>query len=345
MWSEINQRPDMTMYGKLAQHKVGYVAGQLEITSECNQKCIDCKSWRQHTTSEIRGTVSRNSILSIISELNDMPTFEHLTLTGGEPQSWKDPNNDNCNFDSLLYLLNEKKKFSLQVNTNLTQQIDYRIWKEALSRVRVSLDGVTRETYAKIRGDINTNPVDILNRMDRLNHPGLATMTCVSKYNIDEVPMIIGCLNEMNNPPRKAMFLPAMGIEHSKKFELKYRDLERVPSPRVSTSFVEDSQWVRTFVNSEEAQKVPCYVGGITFHIKCTGEVYPCCLIGGEAVVTQQPMALGHLDKQSLWDIQRSYSPFCRYIDGSPCQEFCQWKQLNMNRIVHEATKTILTMP
>lgn len=340
-----NLRPDLTCYAKFAVHKVGYVAGQVEITSACSQRCIACDSWRAHTKGTIKGTLSLLALKDLVSQLNAMQTFEHLSFTGGDPQDWCAPEYPDFNFENLLILLNmQGLNFSLQVNTALIKPIVAGVWRKSLNRVRVSLDGIKRETYKKLRGD-DRDPEEIIERMEELAHPGLATITCVSDGNIDEIPAIIERLNRMKNPPRKAMFLAVLNVRIKEDFWDKYDELKEVPSPKVQTSFQEDVIAVRCFCNSLEAEQLPCVVGGITFHIKCNGDVYPCCLIGGEAVKTQEHMKIGNIDRDELKWIQNRYRAKYFYKKGTPCSEVCQWKQLQINKLAQAAKDITLTMP
>lgn len=340
-------RPDLTCYAKMAANKVGYIAGQMELTSDCSQRCAFCDSWRSHVKGTIRGTLSVFTINEILTQLNLMPTFEHLSFTGGEPQDWKDPADPDFGFEQLLRIIAlQNLKFSLQVNTTLIHHMDANLWRRVLSRVRVSLDGIKRETYKRLRGD-DRDPEEIIARMEFLAHPGLATMTCVSDGNIDEVPAIIKRLNKMQTPPRKAMFLAVLGADVKPGFWEKYKELKKVESPNVQTSFQEDVVAVRAFCDSIEAERIPCYAGGITFHIKCNGDVYPCCLVGGEAIKTQEHMKLGNITQgdTTLASIHKKYKALCFYHKGSPCSQVCQWKQLHVNRIAHTSKKVTLTMP
>lgn len=336
-------RLDMLQYAKFAQHGVGYVAGQVELTSDCSQHCAFCDSWRQHQKGKIKGTLSFFQILTLVHQLNCMPTFEHLSFTGGDPQDWVDPSGA-LHFEELMAILLKHANFSLQVNTALIKPIhNMQLWNR-ISRIRVSLDGVTPRTYCKTRGDSNTSPEDVLQRISDLAHPGLATNTCVSHLNIHEVPLIIERLNHLPTPPRKAMFLAVLGRENPPEFWKEFNKLKHIPSPFVQTSFAEDISSVRALCNSEDALGVRCRVGKITFHIKCNGDVYPCCLIGGEAVETIQKFRMGNILEESLEIIRGRYtSP--RYYTTRYCREVCQWKQTQMNFLAHEAEKTKLTMP
>ena len=346
MEKDLLLRPDILMYAKMAQRGLGYVAGQVELTSYCEQRCIACESWREHVKNETHGALSFETIKYLVNQLNEMSTFEHLSMTGGEPILWKDSMLPEMDFDKLLLALKiQGIRFTLQVNTALVRTADFQIWRDVLSRVRVSLDGIKKETYKRMRG-VEQDPEVIIQRMEELAHPGLAVMVCVAKENIKEVPEIIRRLNAMNNPPRKAMFLAVLGRQLNPEFWEEYRTLKLISSSRMATSFSEDVSYVREFCNSEEAEKLPCYAGKISFHIKCNGDLHECCLAGGgEAIKSRKEMAIGNVYRQSLIEIQNLYQPKFHYKKGGVCSEVCQFKQLYMNRIAHEASKTILTMP
>lgn len=338
----ISVRPELMFYGKAMHRKTGYVAGQLEITSKCSQKCFMCDSWKQHQTGTIAGTFKYLDLLNIFRQLSAMSTFEHLTLTGGDPQNWTDEAL-HMGFDDLLRLT-KGRGFTLQVNTALMREPRIEVWRTALDRVRVSLDAIDPKTYRKIRG-VAVNPEEIVQRMERLAMPGLATMTCVSLLNIDEIGKIIERLNRMAIPPRKAMFLAVLEQQTTPEFWAKFRQLKEVPSPLVQTSFAEDVVALNEFKNSAASQGVRCWVGNVSFHIKCNGDVYPCCLVGGEAVSTQKQLAIGNVLTESLDNIYDRFCPHPFYYKGSPCVGVCQWKQVIMNLIGEEACRTKLTMP
>ena len=335
-------RNDLQLYGKLAAHRVGYVAGQLELTSKCAQRCAMCESWRDDRTGVVRGELELETVLDVFNQLNAMPTFEHLALTGGDPQSW--PN--------LLHLLKNygygNFRFALQLNTALCFDDDWELWRRTVRDVRVSLDGATPETYYAMRGD-KRDPKEIVERIKRMNHPRVATNTCVTSRNIDEVPKIIELLEGAGL--RKAMFLAVIGPRDSRRndedFWKKYDKLKELQHfGELRSSFAEDVVEVRQFCASEEAKPVPCYAGAISFHIKCNGDVYPCCLVGGEALTTDKDFCIGNIKTNTLSVIQQRYRPACHYANPkSPCVSKCQWKQLQINRIAHEASKTMMAMP
>lgn len=340
-------RDDLKYYAKLAQYGVGYVSGQVELTSSCFQKCAMCESWRDDLTGVQRGMLTWNEVQDLFFQLEDMPTFEHLALTGGDPQAW--PRLD----DLLEWYLTTGFRFKLQLNTALVRDVpNPELWRRAFMDIRVSLDGATERTYQLMRGD-KRDPKEIVERIKKLAHPRVATNTCVSSKNLHEVGDIIKLLDGMEPPLRKAMFLAVLGDRDNGKnkdedgFRSMYQQQAKVAWRALAnfpTSFQEDVMEVRDWCNSAEAKQVACAVGKISFHIKATGDVFPCCLTGGEAIQTRPEFVLGNIRQRSLADIQKAYVPQKFYGCG-PCSQVCEWKQAAVNKIVHEAGNTTLAMP
>lgn len=336
----MNVREDLEYYAKLAQRRVGFVAGQLELTSKCFQKCVACDSWRSDLSGVNTGVLSRETVINICKELDSMKTFEHLSFTGGDPQSWD-------GFEDLMeYIHMCRFKFTTQANTALAKDPeDFFIWRVCINRIRVSLDGVTRETYKKMRG-VDLDPEEIIERIEKIKNPMLATNTCVTDINIDEVPRILERLNRMEHPPRKAMFLAAMDFKLRDEFWKNYRKLSLICSPYVETSFSESVLDVRNFLLTPKADKIRCYAGAISFHIKSNGDVYPCCLVGGEAIKTRKEMSIGNIYKNSLSEIQRNYVPEFHYKnENTPCRAVCQYKQFSINFLASKSENIELSMP
>lgn len=345
----LTNREDLVFYAKMAQRQVGYIAGQLEITSRCEQFCPNCDSWKAHQSGEFRAEMGYAEIAMFFDELNRMQNFENLTLTGGDPVS-------HPMFEEILKL---DRKFKLQINTALPLPIATpELWRERIDTIRLSLDGVTKETYYKMRG-VRTDPEEILSRIYDLNHPDWATNTCVADANIHEMLQIIDRLGDMYpRNPRKASFIAVMDRKVSPEFWREYnynsdvirerkRDMEECPCNvhwHQETSVAEDVAELRKHLASGAADTIPCRVGGITFHIKCNGDVYPCCITGGEAIATKRDYCVGNIKKNSLSEIQRRYHPQEDY-KTPVCRDLCQWKQFQMNALADRATKINMRIP
>lgn len=350
-------RPDLMLYAKLAQRGTGLVAGQIEVTSQCFQQCRMCESWRDDLSGVQRGLFSLDGLKDICQQLAAMPTFEHLALTGGDPQRWPHLS------EFLKWWVDAKLPFALQINTALTRDDDWDLWRRAFRDVRVSLDAVSPEKYLKIRGDKETKPDDVLRRIAQLHHPRLQTNTCVVPLNVDEIPRILLALAQLGlqcepvwdyaNGPlvRKASFLPVIGPREARTGVFWARFDEEAAAATVRArglpfelSFAEAVPDVRAFLTGDVGH-IPCFVGNITFHIKANGDYYPCCLTGGEAIATYAPFKLGNVCEAPLLELAKRWQSRKVYKDGSPCPDICQWKQLNMNLAAFHAEGVTLAMP
>lgn len=362
-------RPDLAAYGKLAVQKHNhYVAGQIEVTSKCFQHCLGCDSWREELAGVSAGEWSLQQLQRTASQLLMHRNFEHLSLTGGDPQAWAPLD------DFLDYWASVRKAFNykadLQLNTALTQDLSeaQRLrWRTAVADLRVSLDGVTQGTYEKIRGrgmprkgerglpGNVTSPASVIQRMVELQHPGLTTNTTVFMENIHEVKDILRELNELYASGvlkiRKAHFLAVIGDRggdlNAKYFWQNWEELRAYAATlTLPTSVSENPHEVRRFLRTIEAQDIKCWAGNLTFHAKCDGWVYPCCLVGGEALKTQQAFRLGNAWEEDINQICARYEPTAHYCDESkPCASICQWKQLQLNVAGHLAENRKLAMP
>jgi len=341
--------PEYAVYGTLAAEGVGWVAGQLELTTACFQNCAFCRS---KTDPASQAIASEKQVDKLLHELAMLPYFHHLSLTGGDPQAWEP-------LERLLYgYLKEglDEAFSLQMNTVVARPIrDPGLWKEALRNVRVSLDAATSSTYQKVRGVRGWSPAFLLEQLQRLQHPRLAFICTASDLNVDELSDIVHLLEYMAEKGlviRKVIFLPAMGVEHSpvfwRKFQAFQTDHAGVTLPFETNLAAESPLTVRTYLDNPEGSSVRCYAGSVGFHIKSNGDLYPCCLVGGEAVETCQSLRVGNVWGTPLISLQQDAHEYrgLHYADSQlPCREICQWKQLQINLAGTLAEVQHLTLP
>ncbi len=331
------------------------VAGQLELTSECFQKCRLCDSWREDQAS--RSHWKLEEVKRLLSDLAQYPSFQVLTLTGGDPQHWP-------YLQALLTWLPDFQKniaglgsnLIVRMNTALTQDCDLEVWSQALDRVRVSLDAWTPATYKLMRGD-DTRPADVCVRIQSLIEAGVTvdTQTTVSKENVHEVAAITQGLQEFfGNRLRKANFMLALGPRGTHTEEtLRTFVLQRAAATaaldlinhglRLSTSFIENPLWAEQQRMSSEMHNVPCSVRRGAFHLKANGDWFGCCLTGGEALPTQQHHCYGNYHQTKLESLHR-YGPdglpsgVGEYYGDEACRSVCQWKQLSINLAASNVT-------
>lgn len=347
---DLTTRPDIEQYAKAAvlagDHNIGgYVAGQLELTSKCFQQCRACESWRDDVEGVQRGTIPYPELIGLFQQLEAMPTFEHLTLTGGDPQA----------YPMFWHLVNElaakPRRFTVQLNTALTREPDAR-WITAFDALQVSLDAVDKTIYTKIRGDKHTDPEDVIRRIEQLSHPNVKINVTVMPANINHLDALLERVLKMRAKPRKVTLLAVLGPREKRvdEFWEKYNAILRVwreDAIGFEVNADETPFEVREWTKEEHTRKnVRCYAGAISFHIKADGEVYPCCLVGGEAITTHPKMAVGNVLQESLQTCFKDYVPACDYGNPDlPCRDICQWKQASINQAASQAADTRLAIP
>ena len=331
-------RPDLMLYAKLAQYAPGYVCGQLELTSRCLQRCPMCASWRD---SEPQGEMPMRTIVDLFHELNQLRTFEHLSLTGGDPQ---------C-YPFLEAVAKHPRKFQLQLTTAMMAMP--KPWYEHFDRIRVSFDAVDPLMHKAMRGVYRAFPTTALEYLEGIDTE-VSTLTTVNEHNIDAVPQILEFLTDYsfrNNRFRRAIFLleirddlPQDVIDTFQEYTLQSRMWN------LNTSFGESPIHAALMRNSALTRDCRCYVGDVSFHIKCNGDVYPCCLIGGEAIPTVTEMKIGNIGKEEIegmFGLQwtHTHRPANYYKNQPECRKVCQWKQVTFNTMVKEAIDVRLAMP
>lgn|SRR5574343_440938 len=365
--SELQFRPDLLALGSLAALNPILLAGQVEVTSRCFQSCLGCDSWREDLAGTQTGEWSCYGLFDFVRQLRRFsPKFKHLSLTGGDPQAWPHLS------EFLRLVRDEFPDLEIQLNTALTQDVvDRYVWKTAINDLRISLDGVTEAGYNAIRGKMRpvekegkrayekgaaTTPEQVIRRMIELQHERLTTNTTIFHQNIQEARPILARLKRAVEEEglliRKAHFMAAIGdrgpkdvLQHSYLQEWRelYAMSRDVP---FETNITESPLEVRKFLASGKADGIPCYAGGVSFHIKPNGDWYPCCLVGGEALETKEAFKMGNAKREPISEIMSRYKPKTDYAScDSPCKNICQWKQLQVNAAGHLAASKTLAMP
>lgn len=331
-------KPDLLMYAKLAQYAPGYVCGQLELTSACMQRCPMCASWR---SDEPQGVMQMADVRGIFHQLNRIATFEHLTLTGGDPQS----------YTWLPFVAGLYRRFRLQLSTAMMRPPEE--WYSKFDRVRISLDAVDPLTYKKMRGVWRPVPMQALEWMRGFDVE-VSTLTTVNEHNVHTLPQIIETLTDYqksNARFRRAIFLLEIRERMPDEVIMPFLEYAKWSSKfPLNTSFGESPLWAASMRETDLMRSCRCAVGDISFHIKCNGDVFPCCLIGGEAISTVADMKIGNIITDTLTSfgiLQNTHRRMqARYYETRPeCRKVCQWKQVIFNRMVKEATDARLAMP
>lgn len=339
-------------YAKIATNQLGWVGGQIEVTTKCFQRCRGCVSWAQEKVEWSLG-----QLINVYQQLDNIVTFEHLTLTGGDPQSWE-PLDDFIQWRLQTYGINPKIK--LQINTAMTQDIkDMALWRIGVNDFKVSMDACTESTFKRIRGDNKRTPQGIMNRCIILKHESLAFNVTVYPENQSELVQLIQWVNDhyqAGMPIRKIMITAGIGDLkglQNESFWNKWRNDKQTilqqSNITVPTSFHEefdeDGEMVRQVCNQKKLDTVHCWASIIGFHIKADGALYPCCIAGGEVSATEKEYEIGNVKIDTLQYLYNGIKPTLRYKTKKYCRENCMYKQLQINIISEQANKITLALP
>ncbi len=161
----------------------------LMITRRCNLHCLHCSASQEQF---LRKDMTTNELLSTIDELAAYKVFR-IALTGGEPLIHPD----------FFVLANAvtKHPMRLQINTNATlvtsKVVDNLKQLRRPPFISVSLDGITAETYNRIRGQGSF--IHMKRGIKRLTAAGLNVRPFVvlSRLNYQELPQIIEFANSL----------------------------------------------------------------------------------------------------------------------------------------------------
>jgi len=365
----LKRREDIAFYAKMAQHKLGLVSGQIELTSKCFQRCTGCESWRDDLKGVVAGCWEIGDLVRLFEELRlAFPTFEHLSFTGGDPQA-------HPQLQKLLQLIADNRAvgrwtWEFQVSTALTQDVPAEqrsLWHRVFHDVRISLDAGTTETYKKIRNaPVHNDPGAVIERALALAHPRTSFIMTVFEENVHEMALVArrlhnAILSRQHRRPggadpespwfRRLMVLPALGNrrgDHALDYWQAWKDGVaeiRESYPELNLAAGEDSCFVQAEIAEAESKKIPCRVGNVAFHLKADGAYYPCCLVGGEALHTHPQFRLGNFKESSLSKLYGDYVAELHYRDSPTCQRICQYKQFMLNKLTADAATTNLAMP
>ena len=265
------------------------VSLQVEPTDRCNLKCIMCP----RTYGDISGGSPHDMTLAQFEHvLNEIPSIVSMQLSGfGEPFL-------NRELPEMIALAVSR---GVQVSTNsnatvFTDTIVKRTVASGLYMVKLSVDGATDETYARIRG----GKLDSIRRGLALfaeekartgsELPWLRFNIVLLKDNVDELDLFFDLAHELAVP--EIMFKPLN--PHDTSMEIGRHDALGAQVKETFARAREKAQRYNVLWNEEETRQVlfeaidvakrraelpaiPCYMLWKECYITADGSVRPCC--------------------------------------------------------------------
>ena len=240
----------------------------IEFINRCNLKCIMC--YTKHHTEE-KATLSLDDIDRIMKECKDNETPSVIVGLGSEMTLYKD-------IKEALDLIRKNEIIDVFFGSNgvlMTEEIIKSIMKNKISRVEISLDAATPETYKKIRSfdqltRIEANIEKLIEYKKRYNSP---------------LPVIRLCfVLQEKNKHEAQMFIDKW------KDKVDYIDFQRC----VDMSNMDE---VNTKINYEELKDAFCSQPFYSLSVWSNGNVSPCCTYYGKKLI------LGNVRETSLKEL------------------------------------------
>lgn len=288
---------------------------ELEITTRCYLKCIMC----EHTYWKDKAYLNQDLKFEDFKRIiDDIPNLKWINLTGeGSPFLNQD----------FMKIVEYCKERGLYVDfshdfVKLEWEAMRDLVRLGVDRIYWSFDGVTKETYEKIRvgadfDEVVENVQRFLWMKDKMGSPlpEICFRFCFFRNNVEEVPLVPMFLHSL--VPEVEMYGDEPSINFVALLEFEETKDWAVEIPRFMVNFTNSRSKVLGFKNywshvtHIEEEKAP--LDYCTFwsepYIMITGHVVPCCAV---LMSNNRPnlevMAFGNIHEQSLKDIWNSDS-------------------------------------
>lgn len=184
-------------------HKIGPGLKKLylELTVNCNLKCITCM--RQQWPSVPEGEIDNTLFDKLIKQLEEFPHLEKIHLGGfGEPLA------HSRSLEMIAALT--AKGYRVSLNTNGTLVDDYTassLIKAGVHAIYFSIDGLKPETFKQIR--VNGDYTDVINNILKLralkqkhkvNYPKIGLEFVMMKSNVNQLPLLPDLARKVGAP-------------------------------------------------------------------------------------------------------------------------------------------------
>lgn len=339
---------DIMTHAKHMTVMEGWLTGQIELTSVCACKCPHCESWKDHKSGKMCAQFRLPDAIELTQRIISIsPYLTTIRLTGGDPLCWE-------HFENYLKAIAHMRRqpngrvIQLQVTTALRSAPDlvswrYEAWQGGISKLRVSLDAMHPETMKIVRG-VEYSGEEIFERINHLRIP-TNIYTVVSEETVPEIAHMADAV-EACPWVKKHILTPRLDkgpgavvdwgtIHNWWKFRMEQGECK--------------TQIAMQGFNVPLENDTVCWAQRVHFHIKANGDFYGCCLMGGEAIETDERFCFGNVHELPLEEIharvKASYLKPYGDWDHFACHEVCLLKQRLANHHCSNADKINLSLP
>ncbi|MCK5708648.1 MAG: radical SAM protein [Candidatus Aureabacteria bacterium] len=263
---------------------------RIETTNLCNANCTTCPRSKMKRKT---GVMEMELYKSLIDQAYDMGVTKVHLHNYGEPLL------DKTLIEKIAYAKEKEMKPKIFTNAALmTEEISRKIIEAGIDEVKISMDGVTKETFESIRKKLIFEEV------------------------IQGIENLIKARGDLKSPKVSLVFVALEKNRHEAEM-LKEKWKARVDSIHITCyhNWANEEMNKKTFLEKVQA-KIPCARLWRTMTVLMDGRVALCCLdYDGEVI-------LGDSTKEALSDIWqgKSYKQLRRlHVDGNQkSMKLCQ---------------------
>jgi MoaA/NifB/PqqE/SkfB family radical SAM enzyme len=287
---------------------------QLEVLSGCACKCVMCKQWQDR----ISYTMSPEQLETFFKDYKRLGGLQ-INLTGGDPLYYKD-------FVKVF-----SQDFGLRLDITTTMITNDKEKLDLLSKfklITLSISGVG-DTYKKIHG-VDAYEM-VKNNLIYIRKKGMnfKTNTVLSKENLENIDWVEPFIEDMNLLQPKFVTLIQNLFDEGSFTNIA--DVVKIFNDKAKFKFSNASMGDRNKTRKKEPtfKKYACIVPYLHWHIKSSGDVYPCCIMGGEVGQDLDPnFCFGNIFKDKLEDIYKNGTDFVDkkgedIYNGGLCKKMC----------------------
>lgn len=304
------------------------------LTNHCLNKCITCGHWKRQD----------KTIFDIESLLNFLRDGKKLGLetvcySGGDPFIYSPLN------DLMRWHIENGVDYGFVTAGYVPNHIDLDLLSRA-KFIRVSLDAMDEEVYAKVRGGAITSKqviasIGYLMRSHGFKNIGLGVT--IHKYNWMQVSKLVRFAYQMDIKELRVWLVrnvPELDLSRLQRNELKsilkgYEEEGLLDSIGMKTNF----DLVISILDgvSEVVPFKKCYASLLQWYVMPNGDIYPCCIMAGDSKEGSycEPLFSALTFDKSDWYFAKRW---CEDIRGLPksCTTGCIRRLSSVNSTVEK---------
>jgi MoaA/NifB/PqqE/SkfB family radical SAM enzyme len=287
---------------------------QLETLSGCACKCVMCKQWEDR----IQYTMENDQLTKFLNDYKRLGGLQ-VNLTGGDPLYHKD------------FVKTFSQDFGLRFDVTTTLITYDREKLNLLNKFKlliVSISGA-ESMYEKVHG-INAYEL-VKKNLIYIRKKGInfKTNTVLNKVNLENLDWVEPFIELMNLLQPKFVTLIQNLFDEGSFSNIN--EVVKMFKDKALFKFSNASMGDRNKNRKKEptAKKYKCIIPYLHWHVKANGDVYPCCIMGGEVGQNlNSDFCFGNIFKDKLEDIYKYGVNFVEklgpsiYDDGF-CKKMC----------------------